>query len=626
MVRPVKRRYSSVTNAKYLLGAVSYIRQQKQVPNLDRITRYMNREHGVGKHETEKQLNYMVKDGLIWSYTAIGKKGSMTGVEQEGFKIPDNFNFEGEDHDWYCFECHSTGEVLPCSDCYRVFHPSCTDEEWTGPKFTCTICKYGRTKNKIKRKLLNTLLSYTILRLKEKTRELHKIGHRDEEKEYEKYFVFKPMDLNQIEHKVESNKYRSLEEFVADTQLIFHNVYLIYGDDVKGGMTELARIMSRDCAYDIEEIKQCQNCYYMSNAKPKDWFAQPCDPPHTLVYAKQKGYSHWPAKVIREFEGKYDVRFFGGLHQRALLPKEAIKPVETNIKSLTIKRTAGFVKACEELQVHQKLLDEKKKNLENGNDDDEEEEMEEGESESSEDRLSEGKSRDESEDDDDERLTDNDNSTLEVSSTSVSPPRKRTCLKAPTPEDANIVTSSEDKIKVPEKEDKPIVPKVAMVTIGLQTPKKPSKTIYIQTDPLPSTQCSCDEKYIKVMEEIKEKRDRDHKVEKDKALKELTERLKKDFEEDKHQAVTRAMAKVQKERELAEKQTEEKCKAEYMEEMKKLATKHKEYISTTKKKQWCFNCEEEAMYHCCWNTSYCSVKCQQEHWHKEHKRVCRRKR
>jgi hypothetical protein len=32
------------------------------------------------------------------------------------------------------------------------------------------------------------------------------------------------------------------------------------------------------------------------------------------------------------------------------------------------------------------------------------------------------------------------------------------------------------------------------------------------------------------------------------------------------------------------------------------------------------------MYHCCWNTSYCSVKCQQEHWHKEHKRVCRRKR
>ncbi|CAL8277059.1 unnamed protein product [Lota lota] len=43
-------------------------------------------------------------------------------------------------------------------------------------------------------------------------------------------------------------------------------------------------------------------------------------------------------------------------------------------------------------------------------------------------------------------------------------------------------------------------------------------------------------------------------------------------------------------------------------------------------KKMCYNCEEEAMYHCCWNTSYCSIKCQQEHWHADHKRTCRRKR
>ena len=28
--------------------------------------------------------------------------------------------------------------------------------------------------------------------------------------------------------------------------------------------------------FQVEEIKQCQNCYYMSNAKPKDWFCVPC--------------------------------------------------------------------------------------------------------------------------------------------------------------------------------------------------------------------------------------------------------------------------------------------------------------------------------------------------------------
>lgn len=40
----------------------------------------------------------------------------------------------------------------------------------------------------------------------------------------------------------------------------------------------------------------------------------------------------------------------------------------------------------------------------------------------------------------------------------------------------------------------------------------------------------------------------------------------------------------------------------------------------------CYNCEMEAIYHCCWNTSYCSTECQQIHWQREHKRVCRRKR
>jgi len=39
-------------------------------------------------------------------------------------------------------------------------------------------------------------------------------------------------------------------------------------------------------------------------------------PPHDLVYAKQKGFSYWPAKVIKVTPEGHDVRFFGGLHQR----------------------------------------------------------------------------------------------------------------------------------------------------------------------------------------------------------------------------------------------------------------------------------------------------------------------
>jgi hypothetical protein len=61
------------------------------------------------------------------------------------------------------------------------------------------------------------------------TKELHKIGHREQEKKYEKFFVYKRMDLNHIEMKVDHQKYKTLEEFQADIQLIYHNVYLLYG-------------------------------------------------------------------------------------------------------------------------------------------------------------------------------------------------------------------------------------------------------------------------------------------------------------------------------------------------------------------------------------------------------------
>ncbi|EPB76489.1 MYND finger [Ancylostoma ceylanicum] len=60
-------------------------------------------------------------------------------------------------------------------------------------------------------------------------------------------------------------------------------------------------------------------------------------------------------------------------------------------------------------------------------------------------------------------------------------------------------------------------------------------------------------------------------------------------------------------------------------EIAKLADKHKRELTAAKKKQWCWQCESEvAIYHCCWNTAYCSVECQQGHW-ATHKKFCRRK-
>ena len=46
------------------------------------------------------------------------------------------------------------------------------------------------------------------------------------------------------------------------------------------------------------------------------------------------------------------------------------------------------------------------------------------------------------------------------------------------------------------------------------------------------------------------------------------------------------MDKLQTELDKVRRQTEDKCREQYKDEMKKLAQKHKETISLTKKKQW----------------------------------------
>uniref|UniRef100_S4R621 Protein kinase C binding protein 1, like n=1 Tax=Petromyzon marinus TaxID=7757 RepID=S4R621_PETMA len=51
-------------------------------------------------------------------------------------------------------------------------------------------------------------------------------------------------------------------------------------------------------------------------------------------------------------------------------------------------------------------------------------------------------------------------------------------------------------------------------------------------------------------------------------------------------------------------------------EIEKLAV-----VEETKKKQWCAYCRKEAIFYCCWNTSYCDYPCQQAHW-PEHMKTC----
>ncbi|KAL6111902.1 zmynd8 [Pungitius sinensis] len=54
---------------------------------------------------------------------------------------------------------------------------------------------------------------------------------------------------------------------------------------------------------------------------------------------------------------------------------------------------------------------------------------------------------------------------------------------------------------------------------------------------------------------------------------------------------------------------------------KQMELEKQQAMDETKKKQWCANCRKEAIFYCCWNTSYCDYPCQQAHW-PEHMKSC----
>ena len=55
--------------------------------------------------------------------------------------------------------------------------------------------------------------------------------------------------------------------------------------------------------------------------------------------------------------------------------------------------------------------------------------------------------------------------------------------------------------------------------------------------------------------------------------------------------------------------------------VRRLQMEKQRAVDETKRKQWCAMCGKEAIFYCCWNTSYCDYPCQQLHWEK-HMETC----
>uniref|UniRef100_A0A8D0HRB3 Zinc finger MYND-type containing 11 n=1 Tax=Sus scrofa TaxID=9823 RepID=A0A8D0HRB3_PIG len=497
MARLTKRRQADTKAIQHLWAAIEIIRNQKQIANIDRITKYMSRVHGMHPKETTRQLSLAVKDGLIVETLTVGCKGSKAGIEQEGYWLP--------------------GDEI-------------------------SIKKKNTNKQE-----MSTYLRFIVSRMKERAIDLNKKGKDNKHPMYRR-LVHSAVDVPAIQEKVNEGKYRSYEEFKADAQLLLHNTVIFYGADSE--QADIARMLYKDTCHELDELQLCKNCFYLSNARPDNWFCYPCIPNHELVWAKMKGFGFWPAKVMQKEDNQVDVRFFGHHHQRAWIPSENIQDITVNVHRLHVKRSMGWKKACDELELHQRFLREgrfwKSKNEDRG----------EEEAESS------------------------------ISSTSNE--------QEPEPE-TEAVSSSQEIPTMPQPIEK--------VSVSTQTKKLSASSprmLHRSTQTTSDGVCQslCHDKYTKIFNDFKDRMKSDHKRETERVVREALEKLRSEMEEEKRQAVNKAVANMQGEMDRKCKQVKEKCKEEFVEEIKKLATQHKQLISQTKKKQW------EDIYGICKNYSW----------------------
>ncbi|MGH0154797.1 UNVERIFIED_CONTAM: hypothetical protein FKN15_031703 [Acipenser sinensis] len=507
---------------------------------------------------------------------------------------------------------------------------------------------------------MSKYLRFIVQRMKERAIDLNKKGKDCKHLMY-KRLIHTPLDVSNIQENVNEGKYKSFEEFKADAKLIVHNTAILYGGErnVNEGKYKSfeefkadAKLIVHNTAIlygDAESrisLGQNEGVWILaSKSVTKRRQSSGCTilrapasemPNHELVWAKMKGFGYWPAKVLQREDNQVDVRFFGHQHQRAWIPSDNIQDIKVNVQQLQVKRSMGWKKACDELQLHQRFLREGrlwKTKLEDRH----EEEAESGISSTSNEQLKvtqepkakKGRRSQHLEPKEEARHAANPElqrrRTTQLWAAYRQARRRTASLQGsldPEPE-IEAVSSSQE---IPTTHHQP--EKVSISTQTKKTSASSPRTLPRSTQTNNDGVCQnmCHEKYTKIFNDVKERMKADNKRETERVLREALEKLRTDMEEEKRQAVNKAVSNMQAEMDRKCKQVKEKCKEELVEEIKKMVSQHKQLVSQTKKKQWCYNCEEEAMYHCCWNTSYCSIKCQQEHWHTEHKRTCRRKR
>ncbi|XP_055301652.1 uncharacterized protein LOC129568114 [Sitodiplosis mosellana] len=264
--------------------------------------------------------------------------------------------------DAFCWSCHRDEPELFCSECVRSFHisPACSRAK----KMNAEAMGIWRCPDCIElEKDVDQMQSsgMQLTRLNELLKCVADLLQADEYLAVRfldvlyydtKGKVFNPLDLTKIGEKTEGGEYICIEDFWSDIKWIVHNTKVHRsGDELAVKATKWLLKFTKDELY---TIRLCHECYWNANQKRDDWFTKPCTMPHILIWAKQKGFPHWPAKLMAVDVAKHtvDVQFFGDHKRIVLTPKDCCIYSETcpstNIGLLKEK----FKKAVDEAKIY----------------------------------------------------------------------------------------------------------------------------------------------------------------------------------------------------------------------------------------------------------------------------------
>ncbi|XP_058169256.1 MYND-type zinc finger-containing chromatin reader Zmynd8 [Anopheles ziemanni] len=225
-------------------------------------------------------------------------------------------------YDRFCFRCkQSKGESLVgCNSCIRSFHQGCTRPMYNDDNWTCQECKSSSlahetnpfpTEGYVN---LHDCLQYVLemLLCNHEANRLFNPLDKAAIKSYER--VTHHMDLVEISNKLKAKQYSTTEEFLADLNWIVHNI-TICSDNSK--TLSVAKVLYKVGRLQIVNMETCRECYMNVHRKQATWFKEACKNPHLLVWAKLKGFPHWPGKLMSvNANNQADIRFFGE-HDRA---------------------------------------------------------------------------------------------------------------------------------------------------------------------------------------------------------------------------------------------------------------------------------------------------------------------